>query len=160
MLRIRSSSLPERAADLEPPLPGVWSGTVPNWYWGARRLDRLQALAKELSLSSSDVVQTDVTQHDQVKHLVDQAVQAHGRVDVIINNAGLMPHSPLERCKIEDWDQMIDVNLKGVLYGIAAVLPHMIAPNASRRCPLFKILEPRPHGVGLIVRMDIQNAGP
>jgi NADP-dependent 3-hydroxy acid dehydrogenase YdfG len=92
---------------------------------GARRLDRLQALAQELSLRSDAVVQTDVTQHEQVKRLVDQAVQTYGRVDVIINNAGLMPQSPLERGKIEDWDRMIDVNIKGVLYGIAAVLPHM-----------------------------------
>ena len=70
-------------------------------------------------------MQTDVTQYEQVKRLVDHAVQAHGRIDVILNNAGLMPHSPLERGKVEDWDRMIDVNIKGVLYGIAAALPHM-----------------------------------
>jgi len=62
---------------------------------------------------------------DQVQRLVDEAVQAYGRVDVIINNAGLMPHSPLERLKIDDWNRMIDVNIKGVLYGIAAVIPYM-----------------------------------
>ena len=59
------------------------------------------------------------------------AVEAHGRVDVIINNAGLMPHSPLERGKVEDWDRMIDVNIKGVLYGIAAALPHMTAQKSG-----------------------------
>ena len=53
--------------------------------------------------------------------------QEHGRIDVILNNAGLMPHSPLERGKVEDWERMIDVNIKGVLYGIAAALPHMKA---------------------------------
>src|SRR5271165_5943862 len=94
---------------------------------GARRLDRLQALAKELSLGKDAAVQTDVTLHEQVKHLVDHAVEKHDRIDVILNNAGLMPQSPLERGKIEDWDRMIDVNLKGVLYGIAAALPHMKA---------------------------------
>ncbi|MFG1402463.1 SDR family oxidoreductase [Xanthobacter sediminis] len=94
---------------------------------GARRLDRLQALAGELGLPAAAAVATDVTDSAQVKHLVDTAVALHGRLDVILNNAGLMPHSPLERGKIEDWERMIDVNLKGVLYGIAAALPHMTA---------------------------------
>ncbi|MEQ8662567.1 MAG: SDR family oxidoreductase, partial [Gammaproteobacteria bacterium] len=92
---------------------------------GARRIERLHALAGELALVEQAVVKTDVTDCAQVQRLVDHAVQAHGAVDVIINNAGLMPHSPLERGKVDDWDRMIDVNLKGVLYGIAAVLPHM-----------------------------------
>jgi NADP-dependent 3-hydroxy acid dehydrogenase YdfG len=92
---------------------------------GARRLDRLEAMAGELSLGKDAVLATDVTDASQVRRLVDHAVKTHGRVDVIINNAGLMPHSPLERGKIEDWDRMIDVNIKGVLYGIAAALPHM-----------------------------------
>jgi len=92
---------------------------------GARRLDRLQALAAELGLGEAAAVQTDVSDFDQVKALVDHAVATHGRIDVILNNAGLMPHSPLERGKVEDWDRMIDVNIKGVLYGIAAALPHM-----------------------------------
>jgi NADP-dependent 3-hydroxy acid dehydrogenase YdfG len=94
---------------------------------GARRLDRLQALATELSLGADAAVETDVTQYDQVKRLVNHAVQTHGRIDVILNNAGLMPHSPLERVKVEDWDRMIDVNLRGVLYGIAAALSYMKA---------------------------------
>ena len=94
---------------------------------GARRLDRLQALAKALSLGPDAAVQTDVTDREQVKRLVDRAVQAHGRVDVIINNAGLMPSSRLERLQIDEWDRMIDVNIKGVLYGVAAALPHMKA---------------------------------
>jgi NADP-dependent 3-hydroxy acid dehydrogenase YdfG len=92
---------------------------------GARRLERLQTLAGELSLGDEAVVQTDVTDYEQVRRLVDHAVQTHGRVDAIINNAGLMPLSPLEALKVEDWDRTIDVNLKGVLYGIAAALPHM-----------------------------------
>jgi len=94
---------------------------------GARRLDRIQAIARELGERGGKAValRTDVTDHAQVKALVDLAVERYGRVDVILNSAGLMPHSPLERLKIDDWDRTIDVNLKGVLYGIAAVLPHM-----------------------------------
>jgi NADP-dependent 3-hydroxy acid dehydrogenase YdfG len=92
---------------------------------GARRIQRLQSLAKELSQGPEAAVQTDVTKPEEVKRLVDQAAKAHGRVDVIINNAGLMPHSPLERLKIDDWNRTVDVNIKGVLYGIAAVLPYM-----------------------------------
>src|ERR1043166_1866350 len=92
---------------------------------GARRINRLQVLAQELALDDKASVQTDVTQYEQVTNLVEHAVRMHGRIDVILNNAGIMPHSPLERRKVEDWDRMIDVNLKGVLYGIAAALPHM-----------------------------------
>jgi NADP-dependent 3-hydroxy acid dehydrogenase YdfG len=92
---------------------------------GARRLDRLRVLAEALNLPPQAAVQTDVADRAQVKRLVDGAVAAHGRIDVIVNNAGLMPHSPLERGRVDDWDRMIDVNLKGVLYGIAAALPHM-----------------------------------
>jgi NADP-dependent 3-hydroxy acid dehydrogenase YdfG len=94
---------------------------------GARRADRLEALANELTERGGRALAmtTDVTDHNQVKQLVDAAVQNYGRVDVMLNNAGLMPHSPLERLKIDDWDRTIDVNIKGVLYGIAATLPYM-----------------------------------
>jgi NADP-dependent 3-hydroxy acid dehydrogenase YdfG len=94
---------------------------------GARRVDRIQSLADELTRNGGKAlaIPTDVTHFDQVKRLVDAAVQTYGRIDVMINNAGLMPHSPLERLKIDDWNRMIDVNIKGVLYGIAAALPYM-----------------------------------
>jgi NADP-dependent 3-hydroxy acid dehydrogenase YdfG len=98
---------------------------------GARRLDRLQALAKDLSLAPEAIVQTDVTDCDQVKRLVDRAPQLHGRIDVMINNAGLMPSSRFELLQIDEWDRMIDVNIKGVLYGIAAVLPLMSAQRSG-----------------------------
>lgn len=92
---------------------------------GARRIERLRALAGELKLDDDAVVQTDITDREQVKRLVDRAVEKHGRIDVILNNAGLMPSSRLELLKVDEWDAMIDVNIKGVLYGIAAALPHM-----------------------------------
>ena len=92
---------------------------------GARRLDRLEAIADSLGLSDEAVLRTDVTNADDVKRLVTRAIDNHGRIDVILNNAGIMPHSPLERCKIDDWDRTVDINIKGVLYGIAAALPHM-----------------------------------
>ena len=94
---------------------------------GARRADRIKSLADELTRRGGKAlaVPTDVIHSEQVKKLVDGAVQAHGRIDVMINNAGLMPQSPLERLRIDEWDRMIDVNIKGVLYGIAAALPYM-----------------------------------
>jgi NADP-dependent 3-hydroxy acid dehydrogenase YdfG len=100
---------------------------------GARRADRLQALAGEISDQGGKAlaVATDVTSRDQVKALVEQAVQRFGRIDVMINNAGLMPQAPLERLKVDEWDHMIDVNIKGVLYGIAAALPHMQRQKAG-----------------------------
>lgn len=94
---------------------------------GARRIDRIVALADELVRGGGQALalQTDVTRSADVQRLVDAAVAQFGRIDVIINNAGLMPSSPLDRLKIDDWDRMIDVNIKGVLFGIAAALPHM-----------------------------------
>ena len=100
---------------------------------GARRIDRIKSLADELARQGGKAlaVGTDVTDPQQVKTLVDAAVQTYGRVDVLINNAGLMPHSPLERLKIDDWNRTIDVNIKGVLYGIAAALPYMKEQKAG-----------------------------
>ena len=100
---------------------------------GARRVDRIDALARELTANGQPAlaVQTDVTDRAQVQRLVDAAIAKFGRIDVMVNNAGLMPHSPLERLKVDDWDRMIDVNLKGVLYGIAAALPAMQAQKSG-----------------------------
>lgn len=91
---------------------------------GARRVDRLEALADEIGLSRDGVVETDVADREQVKALVDRAIELHGRVDVMINNAGVMPLSPLEMERFDEWDRAIDVNIKGVLWGIAAALGH------------------------------------
>ena len=112
---------------------------------GARRLDRLQGLAAELGLDERAVARTDVTDAAQVKALVERALERHGRIDVMLNNAGLMPHSPLERGRIADWDRMIDVNIKGVLYGVAAALPPM---RAQRSGHIINVSSVAGHKVG------------
>ena len=93
----------------------------------ARREDRLKALAADIERSGASVAYqlTDVTDRAQLDALANATIKAFDRIDVLINNAGLMPLSPLDQLKVDEWDQMVDVNIKGVLYGIAAVLPHM-----------------------------------
>lgn len=91
---------------------------------GARRVDRLEKIQQKIGNNIS-IQKTDVTQPDEVNALIKTAYKDFGRVDVLINNAGLMPQSFLEKNKQDEWNQMIDVNIKGVLYGIGAVLPYM-----------------------------------
>ncbi len=94
---------------------------------GARRAERLEKLVADIKAEGGQAacVATDVTKLEDVQKLVDTAVETFGRIDVLFNNAGLMPLSPLESLRIAEWDQMIDVNMKGTLYGIAAALPYM-----------------------------------
>ncbi|WP_428958783.1 SDR family oxidoreductase [Levilactobacillus brevis] len=91
---------------------------------GARREDRLQDLVQEIKTQGGEATYavTDVTNLDSVKTLAATALSAYGRVDVWMNNAGLMPQSALSEGRVKDWENMIDVNEKGVLYGINAVL--------------------------------------
>jgi NADP-dependent 3-hydroxy acid dehydrogenase YdfG len=121
---------------------------------GARRTERLETLVADITKAggSARFHRVDVTDRADMQALVDFAKACFGRVDVLVNNAGVMPLSPLAALKVDEWDQMIDVNIRGVLHGIAAVLPdmkargdgqiinvasigaHMVAPTASVYC--------------------------
>lgn len=96
---------------------------------GARRTDRLEALVSTIAAEggSARFHVLDVTNREDTQAFVDFAKAEFGRVDVMVNNAGIMPLSPLTSLKVEEWDRMIDVNIRGVLHGIAAVLPGMEA---------------------------------
>ena len=101
---------------------------------GARRTDRLDALVAEL-VAAGGVAQAralDVTDRASVEAFAQAARDTWGRVDVIVNNAGVMPLSLMASLKVEEWDRMVDVNIKGVLYGVAAVLPEMTARGSGQ----------------------------
>jgi NADP-dependent 3-hydroxy acid dehydrogenase YdfG len=100
---------------------------------GARGEERLKALAARIEETGGAVAhaRTDVRRREDVSGLVALARERFGRLDVLINNAGVMPVSPLDELRVEDWEEMVDVNLKGVLYGIAAALPVFRAQGAG-----------------------------
>jgi NADP-dependent 3-hydroxy acid dehydrogenase YdfG len=92
---------------------------------GARRADRLEALVNRIVAAGGEAacLPVDVKRRDDLTALVQQACQRYGKLDVFIGNAGIGPISPLDELRVDDWEEMIDVNLKGFLYGIAAALP-------------------------------------
>lgn len=90
---------------------------------GARRTDRLQALSQEFS--NIDYLAVDVTRPEDLQQMAQHALTQYGRIEVLVNNAGIMPLSPLSALKTDEWNQTLDVNVRGVLHGIAAVLPVM-----------------------------------
>jgi NADP-dependent 3-hydroxy acid dehydrogenase YdfG len=99
----------------------------------ARREERLAELAEEIrSIGGSAVYKvTDVTSRKNVEELVSFTLEIYGQIDVLFNNAGIMPLSYMKNARVEEWDQMIDVNIKGVLHGVGAVLPHMLERNSG-----------------------------
>ncbi|MBE2967025.1 SDR family oxidoreductase [Burkholderia cepacia] len=100
---------------------------------GARRLDRLEKLAADITAAGGEAiaVATNVAKRADVENLIKAAQDKFGRVDVLVNNAGIMPMAAMSKLKVDEWDQMIDVNIKGVLYGIAAALPGMRANRSG-----------------------------
>jgi NADP-dependent 3-hydroxy acid dehydrogenase YdfG len=101
---------------------------------GARRADRIEALAAGIAAAGGTAiaVPTDVTDIEAVRRLTQRAIDAFGKVDVFVNNAGVMPLSPLDQLKVDEWNTMIDVNIRGVLHGIAAALPHFKARRSGQ----------------------------
>ncbi|MFE2477909.1 SDR family NAD(P)-dependent oxidoreductase [Streptomyces sp. NPDC059389] len=102
-------------------------------FLGARRTARLDALTREITAAggTADFRRLDVTDAADVNAFVSAARERYGRVDVMVNNAGVMPLSPLDALRVEEWDRMIDVNVRGVLHGIAAALPVMRAQGGG-----------------------------
>lgn len=92
---------------------------------GARRVDKLDAIVSEIQLAGGDAASMgmDVTKRPEVDAFIQAALQKYGRLDVLVNNAGLMALAPMTRVLVDEWDRMIDINIKGLLYGVAAVLP-------------------------------------
>jgi NADP-dependent 3-hydroxy acid dehydrogenase YdfG len=135
---------------------------------GARRKDRLDALAERLG---ADSLPTDVRRPGDVAALVRLARDRHGRLDVLVGNAGVGPISPLDSLRVDDWDAMIDVNVKGVLHGIAAALPvfreqgfgqfvHTASTAAYRTVPTMAVYAATKTAVRTISEGLRQEAGP
>lgn len=101
---------------------------------GARRGDRLAALCDEINAAGGTAAYeiVDVTRPDDMQAFIGAAIARFGRIDVLISNAGIMPISPLASLQTNQWNRMIDVNIRGVLHGIAAALPHFIERNTGQ----------------------------
>jgi NADP-dependent 3-hydroxy acid dehydrogenase YdfG len=100
---------------------------------GARRAKRIEAVTQEIAATGGKAIAcvTDVTKRVDVEALIQRAVDEFGRIDVLLNNAGIMPIAPIEALKVDEWDRQIDVNIKGLLYGVAAALPHMLKQKSG-----------------------------
>ena len=118
----------------------------------ARRRERLRTDARELRGNGARAlaVPTDVTDLSDVQALVATAVEALGRVDIFVNNAGIMPLSTLAEARVEDWTRMVDVNVNGVLHGIGAVLPHMLDRGSGHIVNVGSVAGRRPFPGGTV----------
>lgn len=118
----------------------------------ARRVERLEALAADIEHREGTalVAPTDVTDERSVQRLARAALDAFGRIDILINNAGIMPLSPISKLKVEEWDRMIDVNIKGVLYCVAATLPTMLEQGSGHIINVSSVAGRRPFPTGTV----------
>jgi NADP-dependent 3-hydroxy acid dehydrogenase YdfG len=116
---------------------------------GARRADRLRHLAESLGRNAV-WRQTDVTKIADQEALAALAIKTFGRIDALVNNAGIMPASPLAMDRVQDWDRMIDVNIRGVLYGIHAVLNHMLERGSGSIINIASISAHESHAGGAV----------
>ncbi len=118
----------------------------------ARRVERLEALAADIERreGAALVAPTDVTDERSVQRLARTALDAFGRIDILINNAGIMPLSPIAKLKVEEWDRMIDVNIKGVLYCVAATLPTMLEQGSGHIINVSSVAGRRPFPSGTV----------
>lgn len=139
---------------------------------GARRADRLEALAARITAAGGEAAAaaTDVTRRADLENLVALALGRYGRLDVLVSNAGIGPISPFDDLKVEDWEAMIDVNIKGVLYGIAAALPlfrrqgsghfvHVVSTAGLRIVPLQGVYAATKNAVRTLTEALRQEAG-
>jgi NADP-dependent 3-hydroxy acid dehydrogenase YdfG len=117
-----------------------------------RRVERLETLAADIEHreGAALVAPTDVTDERSVHRLARTALDAFGRIDILINNAGIMPLSPISKLKVEEWDRMIDVNIKGVLYCVAATLPTMLEQRSGHIINVSSVAGRRPFPSGTV----------
>lgn len=118
----------------------------------ARRVERLDTLAADIEhhQGTALVAPTDVSDERSVQRLARTALDAFGRIDILINNAGIMPLSPISKLKVEEWDRMIDVNIKGVLYCVAATLPTMLEQGSGHIINVSSVAGRRPFPSGTV----------
>ncbi len=100
---------------------------------GARRVDKLEQLKKDIEKIGGEciTISCDVTKRNDCENLINAAIKKWNRIDILVNNAGLMPLSFVKNLKIDEWDRMIDVNIKGVMYCTAAAIPYMLAQKSG-----------------------------
>jgi NADP-dependent 3-hydroxy acid dehydrogenase YdfG len=140
---------------------------------GARRTDRLEAVAKRIAASGGEAVSiaVDVTRRENLVALVDAACYRFGRLDVLVSNAGIAPISRFDALRVEDWEAMIDTNIKGVLYGVAAALPvfrrqgfghfvHVVSTAGLKIVPTMGVYAATKNAVRTLTEALRQEAGP